>query len=188
LEPTILFLIGLPASGKSTIGKRIASEYNFCYLDKDIVCNHFTGMLLELKGASRHDREGSFYNNVLMDLEYKTLLNIADDNLKLGKSVIVDAPFINYLSNSNYIEELRGIYDWRDVNIIVVSVNIDFAILKTRMIERSLDRDKWKLANWDAYLQSIQKKQCCWKNIRIIQFDNSYLSIDTQNIQRIFQQ
>ena len=187
METTIIFLIGLPGSGKSTIGKRIAAENNFCYLDKDIVCNHFTGFLLELKGYSRYDREGSFYNNILMDLEYKTLLNIANDNLKLGKSVIVDAPFINYLSNINYLEELKETYDWKDIKPIVISVNIDFAVLKNRMIDRSLDRDKWKLANWDVYIKSIQKKQCRWKNIRIIQLDNSYLSIDTPNLQRIFQ-
>jgi predicted kinase len=181
-----MFLIGLPASGKSTIGKILASEYNFCYLDKDIVCNKFTGLLLESKGYSPNDRECSFYVESIMNLEYKTLLDIADDNLKLGNSVVIDAPFISYFSNINYIEELKKTYDWKDVTPIVIQVSVDFAVLKNRMIDRSLDRDTWKLDNWDIYIKSVQEKQCLWKSINIFKIDNSYLSIATQDINNLF--
>jgi len=187
LEPIILFLIGLPASGKSTIGKMIASQFNFCYLDKDTVCNKFTGQLLELKGHSPSDRECAFYSDVIMDLEYKTILDIANDNLQLGKSVVIDAPFISYFSNPYYVEQLKEIYDWKNVTPIVLQVHVDFPILKSRMIERAVDRDEWKLENWDLYIKSVQEKRCLWENIKIVQFNNNNASINTQDIQYLFQ-
>jgi len=188
LEPTVIFLIGAAASGKSTIGKLIASEYNFCYLDKDIVCNNFTGLLLESKGYSPNDRDGCpFYCDVIMNLEYKTLLDIANDNLKLGKSVVLDAPFLGYFANSNYIDELKKAYDWQNVTPLVIQVTIDFAVLKERMLARSLDRDKWKFDNWDLYIKSVQEKQCLWKNVEIRQFDNSRPTVDIPSLHHILQ-
>jgi predicted kinase len=187
LEPTVIFLIGAAASGKSTIGKLIASEYNFCYLDKDIVCNKFTGLLLESKGYSPHERDGNaFYSDVVMDLEYQTLLDIANDNLQLGKSVVLDAPFLGYFSKKDYIHQLKEKYDWQHVKPLVLQVTIDFSVLKERMQARALDRDTWKFANWDTFVQSIQEKQCLWENIEIKQFDNSPITVDMERLHLTF--
>jgi predicted kinase len=188
LGPTLIFLIGAAASGKSTIGKIVAAEYNFCYLDKDIICNHFTGLLLESKGYSPNERDGCpFYGDVIMSIEYKTLLNIANDNLKLGKSVLLDAPFIGFFSNPHYIDELRKSYDWQDVTILVLQVSIDFDVLKKRMMARANERDKWKFDHWEAYVKSIQEKQCQWKNVEIRKFDNSDSSIDISSLHHTLQ-
>lgn len=186
MNPTLLFLIGLPASGKSTIGKMIASQFNFCYLDKDVVCNTFTKQLLELKGHSPDDRECAFYSDVIMNMEYKTLLDIADDNIQIGKSVVLDAPFISYFSNARYIEQLKEAYNWKNVKTIVLQVHVDFPILKSRMIQRAVDRDQWKLENWDTYIQLVQEKQCLWENVRIVQHCNNSVSINIQDIQYLF--
>ena len=187
MEPTILFLIGLPASGKSTIGKMIASQFDFCYLDKDVVCNTFTGQLLELQGHPPSDRECIFYQDVVMKLEYKTLLDIANDNLKIGRSVVIDAPFISYFSDIHYVENLKEAYEWKNVTPLVLQVHVDFPILKSRMIERAVNRDQWKLEHWDSYIKSVQKKSCLWENAKIVQFNNNNPSINTQDLQDLFQ-
>jgi predicted kinase len=121
-----------------------------------------------------------------MDLEYKTLLDIANDNIQIGKSVVLDAPFIGYFSNVRYVEQLKETYDWKNVTTIVLQVHVDFPILKSRMIERSVDRDQWKLDNWDVYIKSVQEKQCLWENIKIVQFNNNDASISTQDIKYLF--
>jgi predicted kinase len=186
MEPTVIFLIGAAGSGKSTIGKLIASEYHYCYLDKDIVCNKFTGLLLESKGFSPHDRDGNaFYNSVVMDLEYQTLLDIANDNLQLGRSVVLDAPFLGYFSNRNYIQELREKYDWNRVNPMVLQVMVDFEVLKERIRARALERDAWKLANWDTYVRSIEEKQCLWDDIEIKRIDNSQVTVDLDKLRQV---
>ncbi len=186
MKPIIVFLIGLPASGKSTIGKSIASQFDFCYLDKDVVCNTFTKKLLELNGYSSDNRECAFYRDVILELEYKTLLDIANDNIQIGKSVVVDAPFISYFSNVHYIDQLRETYDWKNVTPIVFQVHVDFPILRSRMIERAADRDQWKLNNWDIYTKSVQEKQCLWESIKIIRFNNTKASINMQDVQSLF--
>ncbi|MEH7334865.1 AAA family ATPase [Neobacillus drentensis] len=183
MKPTVIFLIGPASSGKSTVGKLLVSKYNFGYLDKDMICNKFTGKLLETNGYSPYDRDGcSFYTDVVMDLEYQTLLDIANDNLQLGNSVILDAPFLGYFSNKNYINELIKKYNWQTINPIVLKVTVDFATLKQRMEARALERDTWKLANWETYVQSIQEKQCLWENIKMISFDNSSDTVDTEKL------
>lgn len=188
MGPTLIFLIGAAASGKSTIGKIVATEYNFCYLDKDIVCNHFTGLLLESKGYSPNERDGCpFYSDVIMSIEYKTLLDIANDNLKLGKSVILDAPFIGYFSNSHYIDELKNNYDWQNVTTLVLQVSINFDVLKERMIARANERDQWKFDHWETYIKSIREKQCQWENTEIRKFDNSNSSIDISSLHHALQ-
>lgn len=188
MEPTVIFLIGPASSGKSTVGKLLSSHYNLGYLDKDVICNKFTGILLESNGYSRFDRDGCpFYSDVVMDLEYQTLLDIANDNLQLGNSVILDAPFIGYFSNKNYINELKEKYNWQYVNTMVLQVTIDYSVLKQRMEARANERDTWKLANWDTYVQSLQEKQCLWENIKITPFDNSNDTVDTEKLYQILQ-
>lgn len=188
LKPTVIFLIGAAGSGKSTIGRRIASDYHFCYLDKDTVCNKFTGALLESKGYSPHERDGNaFYSDVVMDLEYQTLLDIADDNLKLGRSVVLDAPFLGYFARSNFINELKEKYDWQNVKTIVLQITIDFAVLKERMQERGLERDNWKFSNWDTYVRSVRQKQCLWENVEIKQFDNSSNTTDFEKLYQLLE-
>lgn len=186
MEPTVIFLIGAAGSGKSTIGKRIASEYHYCYLDKDIVCNQFTGLLLESKGYSPHERDGNaFYTDVVMDLEYRTLLDIANDNLQLGRSVVLDAPFLKYFPDRKYIHQLREQYDWRHVRPMVLQVTVDYGVLQERIRDRGLERDAWKLAHWDTYVRSIQEKQCLWEDIDIKRFDNSLAEVDMNKLREV---
>jgi predicted kinase len=183
LEPTVIFLIGAASSGKSTIGKLIASKYHFSYLDKDMICNNFTGQLLESKGYSPHERDGNdFYSNVVMDLEYQTLLDIANDNLQLGQSVILDAPFLAYFSDKQYIHHLKEKYHWTNVKSLVLQVTIDFSVLKERMQARELDRDIWKFDNWDTYVKSIKERKCLWEGVEMRQFDNSSPEIDEEKL------
>jgi predicted kinase len=186
MQPVVIFLIGSAGSGKSTIGKRLASEYNFCYLDKDVVCNTFTGKLLESKGYSPHERDGNdFYRHVVMELEYETLLNIADDNLQLGRSVVLDAPFLTYFSKRDYVQELKSKYKWETVTPLVLQVQVEFDVLKERMQARGMERDRWKLANWEAFIQGIQSRQCLWEDISIAAFDNTPEVFEMKRLEQV---
>ncbi|WP_248930687.1 AAA family ATPase [Paenibacillus hamazuiensis] len=188
MKPAVIFLIGSAGSGKSTAGKLLAAKYNLVYLDKDTVCNHFTGMLLQSNGYSPFDRDGcDFYQDTVMELEYRTLLDVANSNLELGLSVILDAPFIKYFSNKDYIVELKSRYGWEHVHPLVLQVTVDFPVLKERLRLRGLERDAWKLAHWDEYVQSVQEKQCLWDGIEIFRFDNSAAAPDEVNLHNWFE-
>ncbi|WP_347254324.1 AAA family ATPase [Leminorella grimontii] len=176
----VIFLIGAAGSGKSTIGKLLASKLNYSYLDKDVVSNRFTGKLLVMQGHAPTDRDGcDFYKNEVMPLEYETLLHLAGENLKLGNSVVLDAPFLGYFSDPNFVKNSIAEYGWsQDVDANVLEVTVKPEVLKNRIITRNNARDAWKLENWDAFIQSILEKKCLWDGVNYIRFDNSGSNVD----------
>ncbi|WP_258166195.1 AAA family ATPase [Paenibacillus sp. PCH8] len=137
-------------SGKSTIGKKLAAEHHFGYLDKDVVCNTFTGKLLEAHGYSPHDRDvNAYYRDTVMDLEYETLLDVANDNLQLGRSIILDAPFGGYFHKSDYIDHLTAKYDWEAVTPVVLRVEVKsrYGLWETKLKHRKVLLDPIRSKN-----------------------------------------
>jgi len=189
MTPRVIFLVGPAGSGKSTVGKLIASHFQFSYLDKDVVCNKFTGKLLETQGISPNARDGcEFYQKQIMPLEYETLLEIAADNVRSGISVILDAPFVGYFTDQDYIDKLSERYNFQNYIPLVLRVTVSSGTLFKRIKERSLKRDEWKLENWDVFIDSLKSKKCLWKNVKIKEFDNSNEEIDTDKLFKIIEE
>jgi len=183
MTPRVVFLVGAAGSGKSTVGKMIATHFNFAYLDKDVICNKFTGKLLETQGISPNERDGcNFYQTEIMPLEYETLLEIAADNVANGISVVLDAPFLGYFSDKEYIKKLKGKYSWEDSVPLVLEVTVNSKVLLKRIKQRNLDRDEWKLLNWNVFLNSLKSKKCLWNHVEIKQFDNSDQDINQDKL------
>ncbi len=91
----LFFVIGPAGSGKSTVSTLIARHLRAAYLDKDSVATLFTEALLTAHGSDPHERDNNeYYQHVVMDLEYQTLLRLAGDNLRVGTPVVLDAPFV----------------------------------------------------------------------------------------------
>ena len=104
MKPKVFFVIGPAGSGKSMVGKRIAKRYDAAYVDKDTVATGFTELLLELNGSDKDDRDNNaFYQSTILPVEYETILRICGDNLALGRSVVLDAPFGRFFEDRNYL-------------------------------------------------------------------------------------
>src|SRR5579859_926808 len=111
--PTVYFVIGPAGSGKSTVATLLAKQLGAVYLDKDSLTTYFTEALLAQAGNDPHERDNSeFYQSTVMDLEYATLLRVAGDNLRLGLSVVLDAPFVRYFPQEDYVEHAALTYRW----------------------------------------------------------------------------
>lgn len=177
MTTSIIFLIGPAASGKSSVGKRLSRYYDLTYIDKDVVCNTLTGQLLHENGHHRSDRDGcQYYKEVVMPLEYETILNVAHSNAVIGRSCLLDAPFGAYFSDPHYITNLRKKYGWGpDIHTIVLQVHIENDELRRRMEARNYDRDQWKFQHWNQYLESIKQSQCQWCDIPRVTYDNTDL-------------
>ncbi|MCX8727626.1 AAA family ATPase [Gilliamella sp. B2838] len=177
-NPKAIFLIGSAGAGKSTVGKFLATKLHYCYLDKDIIANRFTGELLISRGYQPTARdECEYYKKQVMDIEYKTLLDIASENLKLNNSVILDAPFLSYFSDKDYISKIIQQFNFSNVDTYVLEVFVPAEILKQRILDRNNPRDIWKLDNWDLFIEGINQKKCLWQNVTYIRFDNSATQI-----------
>ncbi|MDR2113438.1 MAG: ATP-binding protein [Candidatus Accumulibacter sp.] len=180
----MFFLIGAAGSGKSTVGKFVASRFHYCYLDKDVIANRFTGLLLQLKGYRPAEREQcKFYKNEVMDLEYETLLDIAGENLRLGNSVVLDAPFLSYFDDPDFVTNSMNEFGWgKGIRPTILEVFVQPEILKQRIVRRNNARDLWKLDHWEHFISGIGDNKCSWQGCDHIRFDNSPARFDETSL------
>lgn len=173
-EPVLRVVIGTAGSGKSTVAQRLAQEHGAAYLDKDTLGARFVEAALTGAGHAPGDRESnSYYREHLLPLEYDSLLDVAGANLRLGHSVVVDAPFTQYLSDPGYIVDAAERLAWPPrVRVEVVCVRIAAEVLKQRLRSRALARDHWKLANWDEYWAEHGGRPCLWAGVRLTELWN----------------
>jgi predicted kinase len=168
------FVIGPAGSGKTSVARLLAERTGAARLDKDTACTRLTEALLELAGTDPAQRDlNPYYQARVMELEYLTLLDLARDNLEVGRSVVLDAPFGRYFSRAGYLEEVAERHSWpRHVEPVVVQVHVDSETARERVRARGYARDLSKLADWDAFWKQAVAKECVWAGGRRLVFDN----------------
>ena len=171
--PKVFIVIGPAGSGKTTIAQRTAEEHGAAYLDKDRICGRLVEFALREAGHDSSDRESNaFYRENVLPLEYETLMDVAGANLRLGRSVVIDAPFGAYFAVPDYLSRSAEQFHWPPSETIVVRVRVPPEILRERLIQRGLERDRWKLAHWDQYWASYGSLDCTWSGVRLLDLNN----------------
>lgn len=171
--PTLHIVIGTAGSGKSTIAQRLARQQSAAYLDKDAMSARFVEAALASAGYDPGDRESNtFYRDTILPLEYDSLLDVAGANLRLGRPVVVDAPFSPYLSDPAFITAAAERFDWPPVDVEVVRVHVSPSTLQHRLRKRGLQRDQAKLAHWDKYWAEHGGLRCAWTGVRLTELSN----------------
>lgn len=178
VRPTITIVIGEVGVGKSAVGKLIAKEKNYTYIDKDTATIWLTEQYLRESSPTKneHDRESAFYIETVRPLEYKTILALALENIELGNSVVLTAWFEIEIQDENWLHTNPEIIKIRVLaDLHVVMVTVDRQTLLNRLITRNELRDTWKLNNWDAYLKQIADTKITWDETDFtkLSFDNS---------------
>ena len=172
-EPTLRIVIGTAGSGKSTIAKRLARQHAAAYLDKDAMSARFVDAALVSAGYDPGDREANpFYRDTILPLEYDSLLDVAGDNLRIGRPVVIDAPFSPYLSDPAFITAAAARFEWPSVDVEVVLVRVSPGTLQDRLRRRGLERDRVKLAHWDEYWAMHGERACAWTGVRLSELFN----------------
>lgn len=168
-------MIGPAGSGKSTVAKRLATALNAAYLDKDTLAGHFVRHAMARAGQEPDAREANpYYRAELMPLEYKAIFDAARDNLLLGHTVVIDAPFAAYLGNPEYLSASRQDSQWPSEAIAVVAqVIADPPVILERIAARKSERDRWKLNNWDEFWKRFGNTNCAWTDAKIVTVHNN---------------
>jgi hypothetical protein len=107
-----------------------------------------------------------------LPLEYDSLLDVAGANLRVGRPVVIDAPFSPYLSDPDYITVAADRFHWPPVDVEVLRVRVSPATLQHRLRERGLERDAYKLAHWDEYWATHGGQACAWTGVRLSELSN----------------
>lgn len=171
--PTLRIVIGTAGSGKSTIAQRLAHHHGAVYLDKDAMSARFVETALQAAGYDPSDRESNaYYRERLLPLEYDSLLDVAGANLRIGRPVVLDAPFSPYLSDPDFITTSAERFDWPPVIVEVIRTRISPDTLRERLRDRGLERDRVKLARWDRYWAEHGNRPCAWTGIRFSEVCN----------------
>ena len=171
--PKVFIVIGPAGSGKTTIAQQTAQEQGAAYLDKDRVSGRFVEFALTATGHDPTDRESSdYYRDNLLPLEYETLMDVAGINLRLGRSVVLDAPFGAYFGEADYLTRVAEKFQWPSTSITVIRVRVPQDILRSRLTRRGLERDRWKLAHWEEYWSVYGSLECAWSGVHFRDFNN----------------
>lgn len=148
-----LILVGGPAgSGKSRFSEDLAESLGAVFLDKDTISHAFSPKVLSILGQKGNDRESDVYHDQVKPFEYATLEAIAVDNISLRTTdVICTAPFMDQFLDDAWLDRLEEMIKPFDAILVLVWMNTDTDLAKTRLVSRNEARDNWKLANWDAH-------------------------------------
>ena len=156
-HPTLVLVAGGPGAGKTSLGRALAAQFESgVLLDKDVVNGVWVDDLLVRLNDGQVDRESPVYLEMLRPLEYRALVATALDNLALGKTVFVVAPFGPELTDREWVRRLKHAVHEAGGRLRAIWIEVDPETARQRMAERNEARDAWKLANWDRFVASAQ--------------------------------
>lgn len=93
-RPTLWMVCGLPAAGKSTMAKALADVYMLEVIRSDVVRKALFAEPPDPSGPSADtDFEAGLYSAYATEVTYNEMFGLAQETLKKGQSVIIDATF-----------------------------------------------------------------------------------------------
>ncbi len=160
----LLMVAGFPGSGKSTVGKIIASRRKIAFIDKDTVSRKITEEAIKVIGSYEGDYETNAYGSSIRRAQYLDMGIIAAINLSIGKPVLLTSPFtaqakaiFEHQENNAKVEELylNHFYDDEYDTKLLDTIELYFVWVHTsreiehhRIHERDAKRDFWKRSHW----------------------------------------
>jgi predicted kinase len=133
--------MGVAGTGKSTLAKQILRRVWAVYLDNNHIVDAFFP----------HTRNGPDYEKARSQF-YKALYTIAEENLKLGNSVLLDVPHIKEVQTYKWRAFITRLVTRTNAKLIVIRCFCSETRLQSRIRSRGEWRDRWKLENWKHFL------------------------------------
>jgi predicted kinase len=141
--PAMILMMGVAGVGKSTLSRTLLSRISATYLDNNFVADAFSA-------ASRTDPE--YRRN--RPRVYGALYRIAEENLRVGNSVLLDVPHILQAQDPDWCDYIAKLATGCGARLVVFRCSCSEKTLRDRLERRNEERDRWKLEHWDEFLQS----------------------------------
>ena len=129
-----------PACGKTRLSKRLAAALDHVvYLDKDTLMP-LSRQIFKVAGQP-FDRSSDFFEENVRNYEYEAILDLGFEALRYADTVLINAPFSREIRDPAYIKALREKLSRYGAKLCAIWI--------------VTDRDTWKIAHWDEYVQRI---------------------------------
>ncbi|WP_322756427.1 AAA family ATPase [Frankia sp. Cas3] len=157
--PVLVLVAGFAGSGKTEFARFISEITGWTLVDKDTLSRPLTESLLLALDADPNDRHTATYQDKVRPLEYRCLFDAVFDNIQLGISTVVTAPFLQEVVSESWLRRLKSRCGTRGVEIAVVWMRCDVDSMRDYLETRDAARDSWKLSYWDEYVASVNLDQ-----------------------------
>jgi predicted kinase len=132
-QPVLWIVCGLPASGKSTLAGALAAVVDANVIRSDVIRKRlFSGS----PAPSDPDAYGTgMYSALASEATYERLFDLAHEDLKKGKSVIIDATF----SRASRLAQALRVATCRQATPVIVECRATEATLAARLLKRETE-------------------------------------------------
>ncbi len=155
-KPILTLVGGYAGSGKTEFSRFLSDITGWAFLDKDSITRSMTERLLVSLGADPNDRHSDLYRSEVRPLEYRCLMETAWDNLHVGTSAILSAPFISELNDEAWFKRLENRCAAKGIDVAAIWIRCDPESMREYIEFRAAARDAWKLTNWDEYVSGLK--------------------------------
>ncbi|MCG5220423.1 AAA family ATPase [Streptosporangium soli] len=154
-KPILVLVGGYAGSGKTEFSRFLSDITGWAFLDKDSLTRCIVERLLISLGGDPNDRHSDLYLKEVRPLEYRCLMETAWDNLGVGTSSILSAPFITELRDPAWFTRLENRCAAKGIDVAAIWVRCDPESMREYIEFRGAARDVWKLDNWAAYADGL---------------------------------
>jgi predicted kinase len=133
--------MGVAGSGKTALATEILHRLWAVYLDNNHIVDPF---FPDVRNGRNYER--------LRPRFYQILYTVAEANLRLGNSILLDVPHIKEVQIPKWRRFIRRIAARTNSKIVVIRCFCSEGVLHERLHSRGEERDKWKLIHWKEFL------------------------------------
>jgi predicted kinase len=152
VQPSAVVVAGPPASGKSSLGARLARATGAALLDQDVMTRPLVAVVAGLLGTPTDDLDDPRLRAVSRDAVYRTLLDTAVANLTSGIPVVLIAPFARERADPRRWQRVHVRLEAAGGAPTLLWMRCSTDELLSRMDARAAPRDRAKLADPKKHL------------------------------------
>jgi predicted kinase len=151
----VVLLSGWPGSGKSTVGRTLASRLSAALVDQDTVTGPLVAVVADMVGVQ--DLDDVRLAGLTRDARYEAVAAVAEENLRAGTPVVLVAPFSRERRDLRAWEALDRRLRAAGGSPLLVWLHLDPLAVVGRLQARGAPRDRAKLADPGSFLARLDQ-------------------------------
>ena len=154
-RPAALLIAGPPAAGKSMVGASLARTLGATLIDLDVATEPLFSVIQSLVKVD--DIDDPRLSTPTRSPRYETLTRLAEDNLRIGNTVLLVAPFTEERKNLQAWEELVDrLRRAAGGAVTMIWLYLSREELLQRMRSRGAERDETKLGKERRFIDQLE--------------------------------